>query len=147
MLNALSAVAPTWNLQGQTAPPPIGIGLAEGNLWFYRPRTAALLRRYGRLSVEVGRLPSLLGKDIFRSRLAQYSAKNFEDAAVFVADIERVLDQLSDEDRRMLAMNVLEDYTVAEVARLLQCSQRTVERKLFAALDHLSGELAKIGML
>ena len=66
MLNALSTiaatVAPTWNLRGQTAQPPIGIELAESNLWFYRPRTTKLLRRYGRLSVEVGRLPSLLGK-------------------------------------------------------------------------------------
>ena len=150
MLSALSTiatVAPTWNLRGQTAQPPIGIELAESNLWFYRPRTTKLLRRYGRLSVEVGRLPSLLGKDIFRSRIAHHSAKNFEDAVIFVADMERVLDHLSDGDRRMLAMNILEDYTVEEVARLMQCSQRTVERQLFAALDHLSRGLGKVGML
>ena len=66
---------------------------------------------------------------------------------IFVADMERVLDRLSDADRRMLAMNILEDYTVEEVARLLQCSQRTVERQLFAAIDHLSGGLGRVGML
>jgi len=144
MLSSLSGVASTWSFLGQTG---TGIDLSEGNLRFYRPRTTALLRRYGRLSVEVGRLPSLLGKGCFRSRLVHHSARNFEDAVIFVADMESILDQLSDGDRRVLAMNVLEDYTVAEVARLLQCSQRTVERQLFAAIDHLSCGLEKVGML
>ena len=38
------------------------------DLWLYRPRTVAILKRYMRMSVEVGRLPSLLGREIFRSQ-------------------------------------------------------------------------------
>ncbi len=36
---------------------------ADPDLWLYRDRTLALLKRYMRLSVEVGRLPSLLGRE------------------------------------------------------------------------------------
>ena len=37
----------------------------ESELWIYRDRTTAMLRRYFRLSVELGRLPSLLGREFF----------------------------------------------------------------------------------
>lgn len=43
--------------QGETSP---GHG-RDPDLWLYRERTLGMLRRYQRLSVEVGRLPSLLG--------------------------------------------------------------------------------------
>src|SRR5271165_7382199 len=48
-------------------------------LWLYRDRTAAMLRRYGRLSVEVGRLPSLLGREFFRTGVTSYRVGTFED--------------------------------------------------------------------
>ena len=35
------------------------------DLWLYRDRTVGLLKRYLRYSVEVGRLPSLLGREFF----------------------------------------------------------------------------------
>jgi hypothetical protein len=35
------------------------------DLWLYRDRTVALLRRYMRISIEVGRMPSLLGREFF----------------------------------------------------------------------------------
>jgi len=41
---------------------------AQPDLWLYRDRTSALLRRYLRLAVEVGRLPTLLGREFFRAR-------------------------------------------------------------------------------
>ena len=37
----------------------------DPDLWLYRERTLGMLRRYQRLSVEVGRLPSLLGTGVF----------------------------------------------------------------------------------
>jgi len=37
----------------------------EAELWLYRDRTMGLLRRYRRISIEVGRLPSLLGGSCF----------------------------------------------------------------------------------
>jgi DNA-directed RNA polymerase specialized sigma24 family protein len=132
---------------GQAGSPPAPFDSTEIDLWPYRSRTATLLRRYGRVSVEVGRLPSLLGRAIFRARVTPYSMKNFEDAVIFVADMEQSLKQLNDFDRKLLAMNILEDYTVPEVAKLLCSPQRTVERQLQGALDALSRVLLRCGLL
>jgi DNA-directed RNA polymerase specialized sigma24 family protein len=148
MLNPTVLVVQTWNLMGQAEPSPwMSIGPTEMDLWPYRSRTTALLRRYARASVEVGKLPSLLGGEIFRARLTSYSMKNFEDVVIFVADMEHSLELLGQFERRVLAMIVLEEYTVPEVSRLLRCSQRTVERQLQAALDELSRILLKRDLL
>jgi DNA-directed RNA polymerase specialized sigma24 family protein len=128
-----------WNSMAQAQlPPPMLPASAEKDLWLYRRRTIALLRRYARASVEVGRLPSLLGREFFRSRVTSYNMKNFEDIVIFVADMEQALDKLGPLERRLLAMNVLEEYTVPEVARLAGYTQRTVERFLQDAIDQLS---------
>ena len=69
------------------------------DLWLYRDRTLSLLRRYLRLSVEVGRLPSLLGRELFRARITAYRVGTFEDAVIFVHDMERSLEQLGEFER------------------------------------------------
>src|SRR5205809_6297590 len=66
----------------------------NAEMWLYRERTIALLRRYLRISIEVGRLPSLLGRDLFRSKVTSYRMSSFEDAVIFVHDAERDLSQL-----------------------------------------------------
>ena len=148
MVNLPTLVAQTWNLMGQADPSPLVLfGPTEIDLWPYRSRTTALLRRYARASVEVGRLPSLLGGELFRARLTSYSMKNFEDVVIFVADMERSLDLLHQSQRRVLAMSVLEGYSVSEVSRLRRCSQRTADRQLQSALDDLSRILLKRGLL
>jgi hypothetical protein len=50
----------------------------------YRDRTIALLRRYFMLSIETGRLPSLLGREFFRAKCSSYRLVTFEDAVIFV---------------------------------------------------------------
>jgi len=119
----------------------------EIDLWFYRQRTVALLKRYARASVEVGRLPSLLGRECFRSRVTSYSMKNFEDLVIFVHDMEQAIEKLDPLQKQLLAMNVLEDYSPPEVARLLGCSLRSVERFIPEAVDELSRVLLAVGIL
>jgi len=137
-----------WSLLGQAEPPPsVVFAETEMDLWPYRRRTVALLRRYARASVEVGRLPSLLGREFFRSRVTSYTMRNFEDVVIFVADMEQAIGRLNALEKKLLAMNVLEEYTVPEVARLLSCTQRTVERFLQDALDRLSGILLAGGLM
>src|SRR5580692_1753416 len=127
------------SLMGQAEPPPsVLYGETEMELWPYRRRTVALLRRYARASVEVGRLPSLLGREFFRSRVTSYTMRNFEDVVIFVADMERAIEKLSTIEKKMLAMNILEEYTVDEVARLLGYHSKTIRRLLPDALDQLS---------
>jgi Sigma-70, region 4 len=137
-----------WGLSGQAQQPP-SVLFTETELdpWPYRRRTVALLRRYGRASVEVGRIPSLLGREFFRSRVTSYTMRNFEDVVIFVADMEHAIEKLTPLEKKLLCMNVLEEYTVPEVARLLNCTQRTVERFLQDALDQLSRILLAGGLL
>src|ERR1700674_5051008 len=65
-----------------------------GNLAAYRPYTRALLRRYFRMAVDIGRLPSILGGLCFRARVSSYKLNTFEDAVIFVHDIERVFERV-----------------------------------------------------
>jgi len=111
---------------------------ADPDLWLYRKRTIGLLRRYMRLSIEVGRLPSLLGREFFRTRVTSYRAGTFEDTAIFVHDVERSLEKLSEFDKRLIAKIVLQEYPQEEAARLIGCGHRHVARCYVEALDRVS---------
>jgi hypothetical protein len=67
--------------------------VANPDLWLYR-RTEAILRKFFRMSVEVGRLPSILGSEFFRTHVTSYSVSSFEDAMIFVHDVERCVARL-----------------------------------------------------
>lgn len=139
MTNTPTPYTRNCSLNGQAdLPPSVLLGEMELDVWPYRSRTVALLRRYARASVEVGRLPSVLGREFFRSRVTSYSMRSFEDIMIFVTDMERTIEKLDAFERKLVAMNVLEEYSVPEMSRLLSCSQRTLERKLQDAIDQLS---------
>ena len=143
---AASALA--CNLMGQAElPPSVLYGETEIELSPYRRRTVALLRRYARASVEVGRLPSLLGREFFRTRVTSYTMRNFEDVVIFVTDMEKAIDKLGALEKKLLAMNILEEYTVDEVARLLVYNPKTIRRLLPDALDQLSQILLAAGLM
>ncbi|HEX9111554.1 MAG TPA: sigma factor-like helix-turn-helix DNA-binding protein [Terriglobales bacterium] len=117
------------------------------DLWPYRDRTVALLKRYARASVEVGRLPSLLGREFFRARVTSYSMATFEDVVIFVYDMERALNKLGPLEKRLLAMHVLEEYTQGEIARLLGCTRRWIEFRIPEAIDDLTRILLASGLM
>ena len=117
------------------------------DLWLYRDRTVSLLRRYFRVSVEVGRLPSLLGRELFRTKASAYRVTTFEDAVIFVHDIERILDQLDDFERSLIGKIVLQDYTHDEAAMQLGCWRRTVGRRYIETLDRLTETFLGNGLL
>lgn len=128
-------------------PPAVLFGDSEIDLWPYRSRTVALLRRYSRASVEIGRLPSLMGRQVFRSRVTSYSMGSFEDVVIFVADMERTIDKLDTLEKKFVALYVLEEYTFLEVSRIMLCSERTAERLVHDAVDALSRLLLEKGLL
>jgi hypothetical protein len=148
MMRPQTTITQTWSVMGQAElPPSVVFGEVEMELWPYRRRTIALLRRYARASVEVGRVPSLLGREFFRSRVTSYTMRNFEDVVIFVTDMERAIEKLDMMEKKLLGMYVLEEYTVPEVARLLGCNQRMVERSIQGALEQLSRILLAGGLL
>jgi len=139
--------AQAWHLMAVTER-PTAPWLADGlDMWPYRDRTVALLKRYARSSVEVGRLPSLLGREFFRSRITSYSLTSFEDIVIFVHDVEKALDGLNPFHGQLVAMNVLEEYSQVEVSRLLGYPLRTVEREIPEALDELSRTFLEGGLM
>jgi hypothetical protein len=119
----------------------------ESDLWLYRDRTVGLLKRYMRLSVEVGRLPSLLGREFFRTRVTSYHVSTFEDAVIFVYDVERSLEKLDPFGQKLVATLALQDYSQEQAARLLNCGRRTVVRRYPETLDRLSDIFLKANIL
>ena len=113
----------------------------------YRSRTVAMLRRYMHYSIETGRLPSLVGREFFRSKITKYQVATFEDRVIFVHDMERCLEQLDDFGRQVLGRIVLQEYGQEDAARLLGCTRMTVHRKLLESLDQLSDILMSVDLL
>ena len=120
---------------------------SDPDLWLYRDRTVAMLRRYLRLSIEVGRLPSLLGREFFRTRVTSYGSSTFEDSVIFVHDVERSLEKLSDYNKKWIAKTVLQEYSQEEAARLIGCTRRHAVRCYLEALDRVSEIFLKRGLL
>lgn len=119
----------------------------NSDLWLYRERTLALLRRYLRLSIEVGRLPSLLGRELFRSKVTSYRMSSFEDAVIFVHDVERVLDQLDNFSKDIIAVVVFQEYSQDEAAEVLHCARRTLCRQFPDTVDQISEIFLEGGLL
>lgn len=113
-------------------------GIELRDLRLYRDRTRAILRRYFRMSIELGRLPSLVGREFFRARVTSYRLHTFEDAVIFVHDTETCLKRLDQLSQQLIARIVFQDYTLEETAVLVGCGRRTVARRYPQALDRLS---------
>jgi len=121
--------------------------VAAQELHLYRDRTRAILRRYFRMSIELGRLPSLVGREFFRSRVTSYRMHTFEDAVIFVHDTERCLERLDPFSQQLIARIIFQDYTLEETAALVGCGRRTVVRRYPRALDRLSELLLEAELL
>jgi hypothetical protein len=113
----------------------------------YRERTIALLKRYCRLSLELGRVPSLLGREFFRSRVTSYRMHNFEDLVIFVYDVERCIEKLDQVSKTLIARIAMQEYSQEETAKLMGYNPRTVARKYPEALDRLSSVLLDADLL
>ena len=114
----------------------------------YRQYTIALLRRYFQMSIDLGKVPSVLGtKEFFRAKVSSRRGHTFEDVVVFVHDIDRCMDKLDIGSRWMVARFVFQEYTVEEVAETLRLSSKQVRRRYAAAIDGLSTLLLERDLL
>jgi len=112
-----------------------------------RMRTMALLHRFFRTALLVGRMPSLLGREVFRPRIRSTPAQALENSVVFVCDVERCLCALDSFDQRLVAFCVLEDHSEWEAARQFHRSQSEISRRLGQTLDLLYETFCRIGLL
>jgi len=113
----------------------------------FRGQTLALVRHYFELSCQVGRLPSLLGREFFRARVSHHSIPSFEDQAVFSRDIELCLARLSDDHAEIMTLVGLYDFSVEEVGEMLQRSAFGIRRWFSEALDALAEIFLQSGIL
>jgi len=136
---------------GRRPPPDSQAELQAGeppvSLAFYRRHTEKILRRYLYASMQVGRAPSILSDPVGRGWASSRPIRTFEDAVIFVLDVERCLDRLDSLDRQMLSRIVLQEYTHAETAVMLGMSSRAISYKFPQALDRLTGRLLASGLL
>lgn len=107
-------------------------------LAFYRKYTEALLRRYIKLSMESGRAPSLLGREMFRGKVTQYRVRCFDDVVIFVHDVESCLKLLDAEQNLLITRIALQEYTQSETAEMLRLPVRSLLRRYEHALDVLT---------
>jgi hypothetical protein len=119
----------------------------DPDIWLYRKKTWGLLRRYMRWSLEAGRVPSLLGRELFRAKISAFTATTFEARVIFLHDMERCLDRLQDFDRQIIARVCLQEYDHEAAARILQCTRRTLLRRLPELIDELSEAFLKAELL
>ncbi|HWO27301.1 MAG TPA: hypothetical protein VNO32_00735 [Candidatus Acidoferrum sp.] len=113
----------------------------------YRGRTVAMLRRYMRFSIETGRMPSLLGREIFRAKVTSYTVVTFEDRVIFVHDMEKCLERLDEFSRQLIARHILQEHDRWATAKLLHCNEKTVRRYTPLVLDLLSEILIEVGLM
>ena len=113
----------------------------------YRAMTLKLLHRYQRMAMSVGRMPAILGGEVFRSKYRSPYAGGFENAVIFVHDVEKMLNRLDRESRAVIAHVVLEEYTQIEASRLTGRTERHVQRQFADALDRMTEMLIAGGMI
>jgi hypothetical protein len=118
-----------------------------GELAFYRKYTEQFLRRYMWTSMQMGRSPSVLGNLVFRGKASHTGLRNFEDAIIFVHDVESCLKKLDREGRELIARIALQEYTQGEVAVMLGTSVRTIMRRYAETLDRLTQILLEVKLL
>lgn len=126
---------------------PVAARAPEGGIAFYRRRTELLLRRYMLVSLQAGRVPSVIGNCLFRGKATNYRTYNFEDAVIFLFDVEKCLNRLDPPGRELVARIALQEYTQEETAEFIGESLRSVNRKYGETLDALSRIFLDLGLL
>ena len=110
----------------------------EPGLVFYRQYTEGLLRRYMKMSMQSGRVPSLLGRELFRGKVTSCKVHGFDDVVIFVHDVGRCMEQLDPGLRHLVRRIALEEYTQQETASMLGLSLRCVITRYAEAIDKLT---------
>jgi hypothetical protein len=127
--------------------PRTRVPACPADVFYLRAHTHGLLRRYLYASMQPCRIACTLDSPIGRGWVSRRPILSFEDAMLFVIDMEKVIKRLPSLDRDMLTRIVIQEYTQAEAACLLGMSVRTISYKFPAALDRLTEKLLEAGLL
>ncbi|HEX9202177.1 MAG TPA: hypothetical protein VF865_21645 [Acidobacteriaceae bacterium] len=143
------AFAKTPEQRPLTDPIPYPARPLEPQVAFYRKYTEALLKRYTRLFMQSGKVPSPMGREMFHARVSSYRMVGFDDVVIFLHDVERSLEKLEPDQQHLIRRISLQEFTIGETAAMLRLPPRTVIRRYGSAIDRLTRVLidAKILVL
>ena len=120
---------------------------ARSDVLFFRAQTLAIIRHFFEIASQIGRLPSILGREFFRAKVSHHAIPSFEDQAVFVHDVERALAGLNEQDGEMVALVGLFHYSLDDVAAMLGRSRSFVAQHFADAIDQLAEVFLRTGLL
>jgi hypothetical protein len=120
---------------------------AEIELYMLRAHAHGLLRRYLYASLQTSRVGSTMRDPVGRGWVSSRPLVTFEDALIFVHDMERCIESLNSLDRDILTRVVIQEYTQSEAAQLLGMGSRTMSYKFPAAMDRLTKKLIEAELL
>ena len=116
-------------------------------LSFYRKYTEGLLRRYVQMTMEAGRVPSMLGRSVLGGRASSYRIHGFDDAVIFRLDVEKCLRRLDAPEYEVVRRVAMLEYTQAEAAAVIGICLRTCVQRYGRAMDKLTGILLEARLL
>jgi len=120
---------------------------AQADAMFFRSQTTAIVRHFFEMSSQIGRLPSIMGREFFRARVSHHAVPSFEDQVLFVHDVERALGKLQERDAEVIALVGLFHYSLTEAAALLGRSRSAVYDRYADSIDHLAQLFLETGLL
>jgi predicted DNA-binding protein (UPF0251 family) len=94
-----------------------------------------------------GRVASLLGRELFRGNISNYSVQNFEEVSIFCVDVEKCLGRLTPMERALLKRIAVQQYSQGEAAMGLGISLRSCVRRYHQAVDKLTAIFLETRML
>jgi len=97
--------------------------------------------------MQAARVGSGMIDSVGRGWVSSRPIRNFEEAVIFVHDMEKCIKALPSLDRAMLERIVLQEYTHPEAAQLLGMGERTIAYKFPVAMDRLTAKLIEAGLL
>jgi hypothetical protein len=131
------------------APPCLAVIQAqiEPELALYRIYTEAMLGRYMKLSFEAARVPSLMGREMFRGDVSHCRVHGFDDVVIFVHDVATCIGKLSPGKQLLIERIALQGFSQSETAAMLGIGLSTVIRRYWEAVDRLTSLLIERKML
>jgi len=114
---------------------------------FFRGQTLAIVRHFFEIASQIGRLPSIMGREFFRAKVSHHAIPSFEEQAVFVHDVEAALGRLREEDAEVIALVGLFQYSLDDVAAMLGRSRSGVAGRFADSIDRLAELFLAAGLI
>ena len=99
------------------------------------------------MTMEAGRVSSMMGREVLGGKASSYRVHGFDDAVIFRLDVEKCLRQLEESEREVVRRIAIHEYTHQEAADLMGLSLRTVGTRYVKAMDRLTEILLRTRLL